>query len=75
MERIKNNGWISVKDALPTKNDVYLTYQKYRNIGGSTCGYVYDLCEFDADSKHWLFIDPLHDVEFWQPLPNPPETK
>ena len=66
--------WISVEERLPEEKRHYLTC----HAGG-----VARVCQFDGkkfsyweyDEEEWEFIEVICSPDYWQPLPEPPETR
>ena len=90
MARLKcdDNGWISVKDALPELKKDVLVYAVGKEVGGMkfsnvTCITCYTnilwighAIETDPYWKSpWQYFNSDYDVKFWQYLPEPPEVK
>lgn len=66
------NGWISVKDRLPEKNQAVLGWYKDNPFAGYTYGVV------SWNGKGWVFVYAqryVTNVTHWMPLPKAPETK
>ena len=64
IDRLKHDGWISVKERLPRSGDTVLVY--YRR--GESRG-VYIL----RYVGRWVMADWHTKVTHWQPLPEPPK--
>jgi hypothetical protein len=66
------NGWISVKDRLPTQSRDVLIVARWRCSGPEVCVAYFD-------TKHELFLqdgfwmEGDDDVTHWMPLPEPPK--
>lgn len=62
-----NNGWISVKEALPNNNDNVLIYNP-------KMGENIDVAFFDGKYNEWNGLSSvwLNNIIHWQPLPAPP---
>lgn len=61
-------GWISVNDALPKKDGMYLTYTQSAEYAGI------NLTSFtDGKFRENLALNEV--VTHWQPLPEPPKTQ
>ena len=66
--------WISVEERLPEEKRHYLTC----HAGG-----VARVCQFDGkkfsyweyDEEEWEFVEVICSPDYWQPLPEPPETR
>lgn len=66
--------WISVEERLPEEKRNYLTCY---------AGSVARVCQFDGkkfsyweyDEEEWEFIEVICSPDYWQPLPEPPETR
>lgn len=66
--------WISVEERLPEEKRNYLTC----HAGG-----VARVCQFDGkkfsyweyDEEEWEFVEVICIPDYWQPLPEPPETR
>ena len=66
--------WISAKDKLPEEKSRYLTCY---------VGSVARVCQFDGkkfsyweyDEEVWEFVEVICIPDYWQPLPEPPETR
>ena len=66
--------WISVEERLPEEKRHYLTC----HAGG-----VARVCQFDGkkfsyweyDEEEWEFVEVICIPDYWQPLPEPPETR
>ena len=66
------NGWISVKDRLPEKNQAVLGWYKDNPFAGYTYGVV------SWNGRGWVFVYAqryVTNVTHWMPLPKAPETK
>ena len=64
------NGWISVEDRLPEKNQAVLGWYKDNPFAGYTYGVV------SWNGKGWVFVYAqryVTNVTHWMPLPNPPK--
>ena len=65
------NGWISVEDRLPEKNQAVLGWYKDNPFAGYTYGVV------SWNGKGWVFVYAqryVTNVTHWMPLPEMPET-
>ena len=56
--------WISVKDRLPEKDGIYLTFNKKKE---------YEFHFFQAGKQMWPAIWKEDGVTHWMPLPEPPK--
>lgn len=67
-------NWISVKDRLPLCNGRYLVHRPHYYKNGS--GLV-TMCYFDGSDDRVNFERVLSegDIDYWMPLPEPPEEK
>ena len=66
------NGWMSVEDRLPEKNQAVLGWYKDNPFAGYTYGVV------SWNGKGWVFVYAqryVTNVTHWMPLPKAPETK
>lgn len=66
------NGWISVEDRLPEKNQAVLGWYKDNPFAGYTYGVV------SWNGKGWVFVYAqryVTNVTHWQPMPKPPEME
>ena len=72
--RAEQSEWISVEERLPEEKCHYLTC----HAGG-----VARVCQFDGkkfsyweyDDEEWEFVEVICIPDYWQPLPEPPETR
>ena len=72
--RAAQSEWISVAEKLPEEKRHYLTC----HAGG-----VARVCQFDGkkfsyweyDEEEWEFVEVIRIPDYWQPLPEPPETR
>lgn len=72
--RPAQSEWISVEERLPEEKRHYLTC----HAGG-----VARVCQFDGkkfsyweyDEEEWEFVEVICIPDYWQPLPEPPETR
>lgn len=72
--RAAQSEWISVEERLPEEKRHYLTC----HAGG-----VARVCQFDGkkfsyweyDEEEWEFVEVICIPDYWQPLPEPPETR
>ena len=72
--RAAQSEWISVEERLPEEKRHYLTC----HAGG-----VARVCQFDGkkfsyweyDEEEWDFVEVIFIPDYWQPLPEPPETR
>ena len=72
--RAKQSEWISVEERLPEEKRNYLTCY---------AGSVARVCQFDGktfsyweyDEEEWEFVEVICSPDYWQPLPEPPETR
>ena len=72
--RATQSEWISVEERLPEEKRHYLTC----HAGG-----VARVCQFDGkkfsyweyDEEEWEFVEVICIPDYWQPLPEPPETR
>ena len=72
--RAKQSEWISVGERLPEEKRNYLTCY---------AGSVARVCQFDGkkfsyweyDEEEWEFVEVICSPDYWQPLPEPPETR
>lgn len=72
--RAAQSEWISVEERLPEEKRNYLTC----HAGG-----VARVCQFDGkkfsyweyDEEEWEFVEVICIPDYWQPLPEPPETR
>ena len=72
--RAEQDGWISVEERLPEEKRHYLTC----HAGG-----VARVCQFDGkkfsyweyDEEEWEFVEVICTPDYWQTLPEPPETR
>lgn len=72
--RAAQSEWISAKDKLPEEKSGYLTCY---------VGSVARVCQFDGkkfsyweyDEEEWEFVEVICIPDYWQPLPEPPETR
>ena len=72
--RAAQSEWISVAEKLPEEKRHYLTC----HAGG-----VARVCQFDGkkfsyweyDEEEWEFVEVICIPDYWQPLPEPPETR
>lgn len=72
--RSAQSEWISVEERLPEEKRNYLTC----HAGG-----VARVCQFDGkkfsyweyDEEEWEFVEVICIPDYWQPLPEPPETR
>ena len=58
--------WISVKDRLPDKQDLYLVYSS-----GTYTVQWFNGYEWVIYSDEWAF--EAHEITHWMPLPEPPK--
>ena len=73
-DRAAQSEWISVEERLPEEKRHYLTC----HAGG-----VARVCQFDGkkfsyweyDEEEWDFVEVICIPDYWQPLPEPPETR
>lgn len=73
-DRAAQSEWISVEERLPEEKRHYLTC----HAGG-----VARVCQFDGkkfsyweyDEEEWEFVEVICIPDYWQPLPEPPETR
>ena len=66
------NGWISVEDRLPEKNQAVLGWYKDNPFAGYTYGVV------SWNGKGWVFVYAqryVTNVTHWMPMPEPPKTE
>ncbi len=72
--RAAQSEWISVEERLPEEKRHYLTYC----VGGAV-----RICQFDGEKfiylecyeEGWEFVEVIYIPDYWQPLPEPPETR
>ena len=72
--RAEQSEWISVEKRLPEEKRNYLTC----HAGG-----VARVCQFNGkkfsyweyDEEEWEFVEVICIPDYWQPLPEPPETR
>ena len=72
--RATQSEWISVEERLPEEKRNYLTC----HAGG-----VARVCQFDGkkfsyweyDAEEWESVEVICIPDYWQPLPEPPETR
>ena len=66
------NGWISVEDRLPEKNQAVLGWYKDNPFAG----YTYEVVSWNG--KGWVFVYAqryVTNVTHWMPMPEPPKTE
>ena len=66
------NGWISVEDRLPERNQAVLGWYKDNPFAGYTYGVV------SWNGKGWVFVYAqryVTNVTHWMPMPEPPKTE
>ena len=66
------NGWISVEDRLPEKNQAVLGWYKDNPFAGYTYGVV------SWNGKGWVFVYAqryVTNVTHWMQMPEPPKTE
>lgn len=64
-----NDGWISVDDELPSKDNFYLVYQ----FNGHKDEYETTIKWFSKKEQNFLEWDFQDEVTHWQYLPRPPK--
>lgn len=65
--------WISVKERLPEKNDMYLAHlvHSYSHEDKYSCVTV---CFFNLNARSkWAIEERVYKVTHWMPLPQPPK--
>lgn len=73
------NGWISVKDATPDKDGVYLTWHGQSPMiqaFGLTGADLIGMNTWIEKKGGWVSIEmnrPIVGITYWQPLPEPPK--
>lgn len=73
LERVRSEGWISVKERLPDKNIAVIVHISNGDIDVRVLG----ICDDDPNGLWYCYKgvgEPLHfnDVTHWRPLPEPP---
>jgi hypothetical protein len=73
LERVRSEGWISVKERLPDKNIAVIVHISSGDIDVRALG----ICDDDPNGLWYCYKgvdEPLrfNDVTHWRPLPEPP---